>query len=316
MATFNDEERFAQVCGCLSNSLYRRVAPLASKLSKKAMEIRLRINRPLAVVCPDITYYVTKQGGISSTPAIDSLLIVSRADISDTFNNICNHSVYARQNEIINGFVTLNGGHRAGICGTAVMSGGNISNIRDLSSINIRIAREYKGCSAELVKRLGKTSGGLLVCGVPCSGKTTVIRDYARYLSIEQFKNVAVIDERGEIAGMAGGTFQNDIGLCDVYDGYKKYDGMMQAIRSMAPDYIVCDEIGSDSDIKAISHCVNSGVNIIATVHSANEKELMSKVNLVRILQTRAFSKIVFLSNKNSVGEISKIVEVGELIGH
>lgn len=315
MTSINDEGRFKQAVSCLSPPIYKRLINLADRLSASAQEIRLRVNRPLAVVCPDVTYYVTIQGGLTSTPIKDSMLNVTRADIADTFHNICNYSVYARQKEIINGFVTIHGGHRAGICGTAVMNNGMITNIRDITSINVRIAREHKGCAKRLIERLGEINKGVLICGAPCSGKTTVLRDLARILSTESGKNVSLIDERGELAGISSGVFQNDIGMCDVYDSYKKSEAMMQAIRSMAPDIIICDEIGSNEDIEAIEHSVNCGVTIIATVHSSSEYELKRRENIRSIVKTGAFSKIVFLSNKNSPGQIVKISEAGDVFG-
>lgn len=313
MPILDDEGRFSQAIGCISSQLYRRLVPLSSKLFKTAMEIRLRVNRPLAIVCSDITYFVTKHGGLSNKAIQGSMLLVSRSDITDTFHNICNYSVYSRQNEIINGFVTMHGGHRAGICGTAVCSNGSLSNIRDISSINIRIAREHRGCSKALAQLIGSAEGGALICGAPCSGKTTVLRDYSRYLSTELCKNVALIDERGELAGTAMGVYQNDIGFCDVYDGYKKSEGMMHALRSMAPDVIICDEIGSDDDTMAIEHALNCGVSVIATVHSANVNELKRKYGIQKLLSLNAFSKIVFLKGKSNAGEISRIMNAGDL---
>lgn len=316
MTSIDDNGRFKQAISCLCPPIYKRLLPLSERLSNSAQEIRLRINRPLSIVCPDVTYYVTANRGLTSTPLQNTMLNVTRADITDTFHNICNYSVYTRQNEIVNGFVTMYGGHRAGICGTAVISNGKITNIRDISSINVRIAREHKGCSQNLYNKIGSFKKGVLICGAPCSGKTTVLRDLARILSLEAGKNVSLVDERGELAGTSSGTFQNDIGLCDVFDSYKKSEAMIQAIRSMAPDIIVCDEIGSKDDVEAIEHSVNCGVTIIATAHAANEDELRHKENIRAIAKTGAFSKIVFLSNKNSPGEIVKIAEVGDVFGN
>lgn len=263
-------------------------------------------------MCPNITYYVTQSGGLSSAPISDSMLFVTRSDIADTFHNICNYSVYAKQNEIVNGFVTMTGGHRAGICGTAINDSGQITNVRDISSINIRIAREHKGCAEKLIKKVGDVNGGLLICGAPCSGKTTVLRDLARILSSDN-KNVSLIDERGELAGTCSGVFQKDIGMCDVFDCYRKSTGIMQAIRSMAPDVVVCDEIGSQDDINAITHSVNCGVTMVATVHAAGKSELRQRESIKKIVQTGAFKKIVFLSSRSRPGEIKEILQVGDV---
>lgn len=313
MTSIDNKGRFLQAVCCLCPPVQKKLVPLAPRLCDCAQEIRLRVNRPLAVVCPDITYYVTLQGGLASTPIENNMYKVTRADIADTFHNICNYSVYTRQNEIINGFVTMHGGHRAGICGTAVFNDGKITNIRDISSINVRIAREHKGCAKRLLDSLKSIDKGVLICGAPCSGKTTVLRDIARILSTEGGRNISLIDERGELAGTTFGVFQNDIGYCDVFDSYKKSEAMMQAIRSMAPDIIICDEIGSDDDVKAVEHSVNCGVKIIATVHSSDEYELRQKDNIRRIVKTGAFSKIVFLSNKNAPGEVVKILKAGDV---
>lgn len=314
MKQITDEYRFLQAISCLNSTLYRYISPLASKLSSTAQEIRLRVNRPLAIVCTDITYYLTIQGGLVSTPLLDATLCVKRSDIVDTFNNICNYSVYNHQNEIINGFVTMNGGHRAGLSGTAVQGDGKIKNIRDISSINIRIAREYIGCAKNLAQKIGDIrNGGVLLCGAPCSGKTTVLRDYARMLSYENSMNVALIDERGELASTSSGVFQNDIGFCDVYDGYKKSDAMLHAIRSMAPDIIVCDEIGSEDDVRSIEQAVNCGVIIIASVHASSVNELRRKHNIMKLFELSAFSKAVLLSGKNTPGEITDIISAGDI---
>ena len=316
MIISNDEQRFIQVAESMCPSICKKLLPLSKKLCTSAVEIRLRLNRPLAVVCPNITYYITSKGGLVSAPIGDSMFIVGRGDITDTFHNICNYSVYAKQKEINNGFVTMRGGHRAGICGTAVTSEDKIVNIRDITSINIRIAREHKGCAKSLAETLKVFDKGVLLCGAPCSGKTTVLRDLARLLSTDYGKNVSLIDERGELAALSSGIFQNDIGMCDVYDSYKKSKAMMQAIRSMAPDIIICDEIGSSDDIMAVEHSVNCGVTVIASVHCSSEKELKNKENIRALVKTRAFSRIVFLSDKKTPGKVVKIMGVGDVFDY
>ena len=144
------------------------------------------------------------------------------------------------------------------------------------------------------------------------SGKTTVLRDLARLLSTKGKKNVALIDERGELAGTASGKFQNDIGMCDVYDSYNKSEAMLHAIRSMAPEIVICDEIGSKEDIYAVEKSVNCGVRIISSTHCANEYELKQKANMVSLMKTGAFQTLVFLSNRTHAGEIVKISQVGD----
>ena len=313
MASMNDKERFKQAVGCISLQLQRRLMPLAEQIGQTAMEIRLRINRPLCIVCTDNTYYVMKNGGLSNAPVSSEMLCISRVDISDTFHNICNYSVYMRQNEIVNGFITLKGGHRAGICGTAVCDNSKITNIRDISSINIRIARERKGCGKDLIRSVKRIDKGLLICGAPCSGKTTVLRDIARLLSTEYGKCVSLIDERGELAGTMSGIAQDDIGMCDVFDCYQKSDAINQAIRSMAPDIVVCDEIGSQRDFEALEHSLNCGVSIIATAHAADKYELRKRECIYKLARMGAFPNIVFLSDKNHPGKITSVAEAKDV---
>lgn len=307
------ESRFLKSCMSLTPNLYRHVAKVPEEIQHKAQEIRLRLNRPVSVCCTDNTYYFTDNGCITNTVLDQPMLTVTQRDIYDTFQNICNYSVYSRQNEIKNGYITIKGGLRAGICGTAVMAENEITNVRDISSINLRIAREVKGCADKLMARFDHTTGGMLICGAPCSGKTTLLRDLARQLSAKPQIQVAVIDSRGEIAGVSNGVPQNDLGMCDVLDGYPRCEGISHAIRSLSPDIILCDEIGSNNDVTAIAQSVNSGVCLVATVHASSIEELMNKPQGKALIQTGAFSKICFLHNRDKAGQIKNIVEYKEL---
>lgn len=316
MTSLNNEGRFVLAIRSLSQNIYQRILPLSQKFCDTAQEIRLRVNRPVAVVCPDTTYFLTEKGGLTNTILDGSMLTVSRGDLTDTFHNICNYSVYSKQSEIINGFVSMHGGHRAGICGTAICEGDKVINISDISSINIRIAREHKECSRAVIDTLNPDFGGVLICGAPCTGKTTLLRDMARILSTEYGKRISLIDERGELAGTSSGILQNDIGLCDVFDLYDKPSGIIQAIRSMSPDIIVCDEIGTQRDIDAVEYSVNSGVSFISTLHCSSVDELRRKDNIRKLVSCGGFKTLVFLDNRASAGRVSKIMRVGDVFGN
>ncbi len=314
MQFLDDSERLAQAAACLPPPIRNRLLNFADRLNLRATELRLRLNRPFSVVCIDSAFYITEDGSLTNMLTNKGLLTVTKADIDTTFQKICNYSVYNSQNEIISGFVTMCGGHRAGICGTAVISNEKITNIRDISSINIRIAREHRGCANLLFDKLKNQIGGILICGAPCSGKTTILRDFARLISTYEQKKVALIDERGELAGTTSGVFQNDIGMCDVFNGYPKSSAMIQAIRSMSPDYIVCDEIGSSADTVAISQALNCGVEVVATLHCSSEADLQNKPNILQLIHLGAFKTIVFLSLGSGVGSVSKIIRAGDVI--
>ena len=299
-----------QAAQCLSPAVYRVIEPHFFEFENTAQEIRLRVCRPLSLVCRGKPLFFTLSGNVTDLPCGD-LFTVSRAALEDTFQRMCDYSVYARQDEIVNGFVTLRGGHRAGVSGTAVCADGKISNVRGISSVNIRVAREYRGCAAGICKIVKSTHGGVLLCGEPCSGKTTMLRDLARLLSNEGTQSVALIDERGELAACVNGEPQNDVGLCDVYDGYPKAEAIRQAVRSMAPQLILCDEIGGSEDAAAVAQCQNCGVRVIATAHAGSMEELRRRKPLQAILDSGAFSVFVFLKGHEQAGQTAYVVSEG-----
>jgi len=300
--------RYMDACRCLSPRLFSALSAVPINIQIKAQEIRLKVNKPSAVYCGDQQYFFTENGCVTEMITDQPMLVSNQKDICDTFQTICNYSVYSRQNEIKNGYVTVKGGLRAGLCGTAVLSQSNeITNIRDISSINLRIAREIKGCASLLVNNFNRDKGGMLICGAPCSGKTTVLRDLARQLSNQFCYHVSVVDSRGELAGTTQGIAQNDLGLCDVLDGYPKSTGISQAIRVLSPDVIICDEIGTEEDVKAVEQSVNSGICMIATMHASSMEELLAKQYGVSLMRTGAFSKICFLWGRDRAGAIRQV---------
>lgn len=307
------EKSFDAASAVLPVNIRKSVLSVPGEIKKKAMELRLRINSPLRICCSDDTYYLTQNGCVSNSILNQPMLAATLRDIGDTFNSICDFSVYSRQNEIKNGFITLKGGHRAGICGTAVFDRGEIINIRDISSINIRISAQHKDCSREILREIRNFSRGALICGAPCSGKTTALRDMARLLSTEYRYKVSLLDERGELAGMYRGECLKDVGMCDVFNGYGKSDGFAQAIRCMSPDIIICDEIGSVRDIASVENALNSGVSVIASVHCSCREELLCKPGFKQLINTRAFSVAVFLQTGEKVGRVSHTVNCDEL---
>lgn len=313
MVTEKSSVRFDQAAKGLNYRIYEHIKLIPNYLKEQVQEIRLRVNRPVAVYCANRMYYITEKGQIVTAILADKMLIATPKDISETFQKICEYSVYSRQNEIVNGFITIQGGHRVGICGTAVYQNGQICNIKDVSSINIRVARQIKGAADELLEKFKNKAQGTLLCGAPASGKTTILRDLARQLSTNYNYKVAVIDERGELAGTCRGVLQNDLGQADVLDGYTKHEGVMQALRSLSPEIIICDEIGKIEDAVAIEGCLNSGVTIIASIHAGSKKSLMKKPQVKRLINTGAFNDFVFLNSRDEPGKVKEICTCEEV---
>lgn len=309
-------EIFDEVVWALSGKLRAGLANVPGSVKPMVQEIRLRANKPVTLVCRERVYFVSMTGKILDCRE-DGLLIASQGDIDETFRNICNYSVYSHQEEIKNGFITMRGGHRVGICGTAVRNNREITGVKHVSSLNIRIARQLLGISRGIIKQLQGGTLGTLFAGPPCCGKTTLLRDIARVLSsgdLGYSRKVAVVDERSEIAAMYEGVSQNDVGLCDVLDGYPKGEGIMQAIRTLSPQVIVCDEVGGLSDTQAIEESLNAGVVLIASIHAGTLGELIRRKQLIRLLRSGAFEQVIMLTDSAHPGNVENIYKTGELL--
>lgn len=273
-------------------------------------EIRLRARQKVILKC------------VNQEIVLES--IVTTKTILDILLNVSKNSIYAIQSDINNGFVIIRGGHRVGICGEVVYVDGKIKNVKNISSLNIRVARQVYGCAdvvlSEIVKR-GKVLNTLIVSPPGC-GKTTLIRDIIRQISNGvdvlnlKGKNVSLIDERGEIASVYNGVPCLDVGIrTDVMSNVNKSDGMKMMIRSMAPDVIATDEIGKKEDIVAIKEAVLSGVNVLFTMHGDSIKSILKNPNVKELLDLDIFSKIIILSSGKVPGIVEKIYDTKDLGG-
>lgn len=260
-----------------------------------AEEIRIRIGRPI-----DIKFLS------------DEIFIgddITNEDMIRIIENFSNNSIYSVQNEINSGYITIKGGHRIGISGTSIFQNNEIKNIKYISSLNIRIAREVKGCSNYILKKILKNNKfeNTLIVSPPGCGKTTILRDMIRNLSngFEEFrgKNISLVDERSEIAAMYKGMPQNDIGIrTDVMSNLTKSVGIKMMIRSMGPEIIATDEVGGEKDFDSINDAIYSGVNLLLTVHG-NDIEDVSE----EFINNYMFKNIIILTKKDRPGKIKKI---------
>lgn len=223
--------------------------------------------------------------------------------------------MYAFQDTIRQGFISLRGGHRLGVLGQAVVNKGIMTGQRNISYLNLRISHEHIGCANPVMDFIN-TRSNVLIISPPGCGKTTMLRDivrnYSYGLRCSPLK-VTIIDERGEIAACVDGIPQNDIGpRTDVCNMGNKKEGVFAALRSMSPDLIVMDEIGGDDDVEAVKKAVYLGVRVIATVHGYSLKDCYLRSDLTQIINNNGFNKIIVLSNKNGAGTVADMIDLEE----
>lgn len=235
--------------------------------------------------------------------------VTTPMDILNTLQVLCDNSIYSYQSQICQGFITILGGHRIGITGSAVMQNGKVININYISSLNFRIAKEIKGISNNVLPQIidNNEIKTTLIVSPPGYGKTTLLRDLVRNISDNGF-TVSLVDERGEIAAMYKGVPQNDVGIrTDVIENVTKSIGMKIAVRTMTPQVIVADEIGTTEDIDAINYAMCSGVKGIFTAHGGNIDEMKKNEILNKLYQQKVFERIIFLEKMGKVGKIYKL---------
>lgn len=267
-------------------------------------EIRIKVNKPLIV-------QIGENEHVSQYKATED-------DMKKILNKMSGYSIYAVEEELRQGYVTIKGGHRIGICGECVMEGLKVKTIKNISSINIRVCKEIIGCSNKLMKNIIFKNRVLntIIISPPKCGKTTILRDITRNLSngIREIglvgKKISVIDERSEIGACANGVPQMDIGIrTDIMDNCPKSIGIMMAIRSMAPEVIICDEIGTYEDMKSVLMAVNCGVNIITTIHGFGIEDLYNRDVFKDITQNNVFEKAIILDSTKGAGSVKYIYD-------
>lgn len=268
-------------------------------------EIRLRQGLPITLAYADGCRYITASGKLSSS--YTGCLIASKSDLIEGMELISCSSVYALADEIKNGYITVSGGHRVGICGNVVSSDGKISNINHIFGLNYRVAKEVIGSAKKIMPYIFSKNKirNTLIISPPQCGKTTLLRDVARSLS-ELGKKVSIIDERNEISAMSEGAVGYNLGIsCDVLSGASKAEGSLLMLRSMSPDVIITDELGADEEGRVLSKIANSGVNIISTIHASSRLELNKRKEISAICPF--FSCFVTLSRRSGAGTIEEI---------
>lgn len=279
-------------------------------------EIRIRVNAPVIICYAKGEFFVSQNGGI--TKEVSNAYHTTRDDINEALEYISDYSMYAFEEEVRQGFITIMGGHRVGVAGKTVLDEGKIKSMKHISYINLRIAHEIKGCSDKVLPYIAfeeeSSIYNTLIISPPGCGKTTMLRDIIRQISNgNRFfpgMSVAVVDERSEIAACYMGVAQNDVGVrTDVLDCCPKSEGMMMLIRSMSPKVVAMDEIGSKEDIFALTYAANCGCKLIATAHGNNMAELLNKPLIGNLIKNKMFDRYIVLNRKNGCGSIKGIYD-------
>lgn len=280
----------------MPENLEKTLRSLPDSIVDYAQEFRFRIGQPISIISQNEEFHVS--------------YTVDYEMLNNLVNRMLNYSYYAYETELASGYITIEGGHRIGICGKVILEKGSVRLIKDISSLNIRCSRQVIGASDECIKKILKPEGGIhntLIVSPPKCGKTTLLRDLIRNLSNRGFK-VGVCDERSELAGSYKGKPYYDLGArTDILDGCPKEQGIIMLIRSMSPDVIATDEIGKSADIYAVESAMCAGVNLITTIHGNSYKDVLNS-EIGGLVRKGIFSCIIFLSNIPKTGTIREVI--------
>lgn len=291
-------EKIKKVMGSTVNSILQENNIPFSRLQ----EIRLRIGKPLIIVSDNIEFVLHK--------------IIEKEELMEILEYVSSYSLYAFENELKQGFITIEGGHRVGITGQVQIEEGEVKNIKHISSMNIRISHEVLNCADVIFPYIteDKQICNTLIISPPRCGKTTMLRDLIRQVSDGnrwvRGCTVGVVDERSELGGCYLGVPQNQLGIrTDILDCCPKSKGMLMLVRSMSPQVIAVDEIGSAEDIHALEYAMHCGCKMIATVHGTSMEEIRKKPILDELVKRHKFERYVVLGNTHHIGEIEGIYD-------
>ena len=267
-------------------------------------EIRMRVNERIIIAIKNKKFFLKNEN--------NEFVVITRFVLDNFIKKISENSLYAFNDNIINGFITLQNGIRVGMCGTVVMNENQVVTIKDFQSVNIRIPHTIRNCSLMAYDFLvDEDVKNTLVISAPGCGKTTFLRDFIYQLHQKnQPKNILIADERNEICCSSNGEMSQYLGgFCDIYTNCSKGFAFKNGIRSMSPDVIVTDEIDLERDMECLIDAVNSGVNVIATIHAKDIKQLKQKKGFDEILDNKFFSRFVILTKEEGPGTLSEIYD-------
>lgn len=299
----------------------RKAFNMAVQETDTLQEIRLRADAPMLLKFRDGIKYLSRENSLCNNTK--DAVIVSAGEIRETMEYISNYSMYAYEEEIKRGYLTIAGGHRIGIAGKMLCENGDVRGIKYISCLCIRLAHEIIGCSNQVLQYLFEKDDFLdtLIMSPPGFGKTTLLRDLIRNLSngCEQHiggYQIGIVDERSEIASCYLGIPQNDIGKnTDVYDSCPKEIGIMYLLRAMSPQIIAIDEVAGKKDMEAVERAFGCGCRLLATTHASSYYELKNKSNWKRVLEQNSFKRYIEIVHSRLNTEYRVLDEYGQVIG-
>lgn len=271
-------------------------------------EIRLRKNKPIIVYVLNTLYFI-EHSGVLTRMLNDRCISINDEDFEYICDKLCSHSYHTNMSSLIDGYVTAKNGSRIGVSSTAVYKDDKIYSVKDIGSLNIRISHECRNCAKKIIDLTFRNRlPSIIVAGLPGCGKTTFLRDYARLISNGyggEYKKVAIVDERKEIAA------DFDVGInTDILSGFSKAKGIEIATRTLSPDLIVCDEIGSIDELEKIKYSFSTGVNFAVSIHLKNAEDIFSNSVTDELIKTGQFDFIIVLKSYTDEFEI---IDLGEI---
>ena len=299
---------FKTACSCLPRSLRAMLDKLPLHIKQNATEIVMRKEDSFYIVCKNIKYFIAVDGSIRKNCRVENR--ISEDDIANTILRACGYSLYAHQNELMKGFVSIGDGCRMALVGNYGYVHDVFADFSVIEGIKIRIARDMYFDSSFIFS--DNSVASTLIVGPPASGKTTMLRSIARWLSdnnTDFLYSISIVDERGEIFP----STMKKPSCADVISGISKAEGMNIAVRLYSPQVLICDEIGTLKEANVIKDSLNSGVIFICSMHAKDENELSERPCFKNLWHAKVFSNIVFLSGSDDPGTIKRIVRSREI---
>lgn len=279
------DKAWIQAIGCLPPLRAAQLGALENQ--REVEELRLRAGRPPSV---------RRAGGEREL----ELAAVTAQELREILSRAARYSVHSYAESLKHGYITLAGGHRLGICGTAAEENGQVIGVRGLSSVNLRIARQITDVAAQIAPWIGEdVPQSVLLLSPPGFGKTTLLREWVRLISDRGY-TVAIADERSEVAALADGVPQFAVGRCtDVLENCTKKQAALMLLKTMSPALLAFDEITAPEDVEAVSLCAHCGTAVIASAHAADVDDLRQRPLYRALLELHVFGYAVVIERKD-----------------